>query len=238
MRRRGRRLLVWAWIFGSLACQAAPDETPAPVAQARAAVDGGAPAATVYSYVDDKGHIRMAARIEDVPAAYRDQVVATDTGRQRRARLASDRVMVLDLRAVQDGKPLNYSVVDLSARVEPPRAAPGPARDPGQLGRNLARRGADRVRSLLGLAPAARPARVVLYSAPWCGFCKKAAAYLRGRGVAFEERDIEASPAAAQELKAKLRQAGLRGGGIPVLDIDGTIVIGFDRARIDALLDG
>lgn len=238
MRRWGGDLLASAWICLAIACQAAPDQAPASKSAVRAAVDGSASEATVYSYVDDRGRIHMAARIEDVPAAYRDQVVATDTGRGRRARLASDRVVVLDLRAVEDGKPLNYSVVDLSARLATRRAAPRQPRDPGELGRRLAQRGADRVRRLLGLAPAVEPVQVILYSAPWCGFCKKAAAYLRGRGVAFEERDIDASPAAAQELQTKLRQAGLRGGGIPVLDIDGTIVIGFDRARIEALLDG
>jgi hypothetical protein len=34
-----------------------------------------------------------------------------------------------------------------------------------------------------------------------------------------------------------LRSAGLSGGGVPVLDIDGTVVIGFDRDRIDRLLE-
>jgi glutaredoxin 3 len=77
----------------------------------------------------------------------------------------------------------------------------------------------------------------VLYSAPWCGFCKKAAAHLRLRGIPFEERDIDSDRSAAVELSKKLRQAGLSGGGVPVLDIAGTIVIGFKPDRIDRLLD-
>lgn len=218
-------------------CQGPAADGPAPAAPLRAPLDAGVPAPTVFSYVDDHGRIHMAASPDAVPARYRDQVVATDTGLERRARLQSDRVMVLDLRASEQGKPLNYSVVDLSKRLGPRPRTLGPADDPGRLGSRLVRRAAARVSRLLGLAPAVEPARVILYSAPWCGFCKKAAAYLRGRGVPFEQRDIEASQAAAEELSAKLQRAGLRGGGIPVLDIDGTIVIGFDRARIESLID-
>jgi len=82
-----------------------------------------------------------------------------------------------------------------------------------------------------------RPVQVVLYMAPWCGFCKKAAAYLREQGITFRQRDIEKDPGAAAELAGKLERAGLRGGGIPVLDIAGRLVVGFDRTRIERLLE-
>jgi len=174
-----------------------------------------------------------------IPERFRDQVLATDTGRDREARLSADRVVVLDLRKREKGKPLNYSVVDL--RRMSGRSAPAevlePVRDPGALGRRLVRQGAERVRQFMGLAPARAKVRVLLYTAPWCGFCRKAAAYLREKGIAFVERDIEASRSAAVELDRKLRAAGLVGGGVPVLDIGGTIVIGFDRSRIDRLLE-
>lgn len=202
----------------------------------------GGPRAVIYSYVDDHGHIRMATRPSEVPAGHRARVVATDTSATRRARLASDRLVLVDLRQGSGSGHRNYSVVDLEGLVRRRRipgrsAAPS---EPGALGRWAVDWIADPVGRAVGrtLGLAARPEpRVVLYVAPWCGFCKKAAAHLRREGVLFIERDIEEDPAAAAELARKLAAAGAPGGGVPVLDIDGTIVIGFDRARIDKLLD-
>lgn len=74
-------------------------------------------------------------------------------------------------------------------------------------------------------------AKVTVYSADWCAFCHAAKDYLGKLGIAFEEKDIESDPSLAHEAVEKSGQTG-----IPVLDIDGTIIIGFDRPRIDAAL--
>jgi glutaredoxin len=185
--------------------------------------------------VDKSGRIRMAVSLDDIPAEYRDKVVLTDTSRPREQRLLTDRVLVVDLREEGEKGPVNYTVVDLEALG---KRAPGrQPKDPGELGKWVVGRVAGQVRALLGIQAPESTARVVLYTAPWCGFCKKAAAHLRSRGVAFEERDIDADRSAAVELSRKLRQAGMSGGGIPVLDIAGTIVIGFKKERIDRLLE-
>jgi len=191
----------------------------------------------VYSWVDNDGRIRMAGRSEDIPEAFRARVVVTDTARSRSARLSTERVMVVDLRRDDGKKPLNYSLVDLDRLTGEARPR-GEATDPGSLGRLVVGKLARMTRRLLGLPHEAEPvpARVVLYSTPWCGFCKKAAKHLRQMGVAFIERDIENDSLAASELSGKLRRAGLSGAGVPVLDIGGTIVIGFDVERIDRLL--
>ncbi len=211
------------------------------LAQAPAAERTSAPARAgkvVYSWVDGNGRIRMAARPEDVPEAFRARVVVTDTARSRSARLRAERVMVVDLRRDDGKKPLNYSLVDLD-RLSREARTPGEATDPGRLGRLAVGGLARATRRLMGLPYTAEPAaaRVILYSTPWCGFCKKAARHLRQKGVAFTERDIENDRLAAGELARKLRQAGLSGGGVPVLDIGGTIVIGFDVKRIDRLIE-
>lgn len=73
--------------------------------------------------------------------------------------------------------------------------------------------------------------KVIIYSADWCGFCHAAKDYLHKLKVDFDERNVEHNPSYAQESVDKSHQMG-----IPVLDIDGTIIIGFDRARIDAAL--
>lgn len=73
--------------------------------------------------------------------------------------------------------------------------------------------------------------KVIVYSADWCGFCHAAKDYLHKIGVAYDERNVEHSTAFAQEAVEKSHQMG-----IPVIDIDGSIIIGFDRAKIDATL--
>ena len=74
---------------------------------------------------------------------------------------------------------------------------------------------------------------VIIYSAPWCAFCKTEKQYLEHLGVAFTSKDIEEDPAAKDELDKKL---GGKFTGVPVTEISGTIVTGFDRPKIDALL--
>lgn len=72
---------------------------------------------------------------------------------------------------------------------------------------------------------------VIIYSAVWCGYCHSAKQYLEKLGVDFEVRDIEQKPEYAQEAITKSHQMG-----IPVIDIDGTIIVGFDRPQIDHAL--
>ena len=88
-------------------------------------------------------------------------------------------------------------------------------------------------------APAMAPppdGSVVVYSAVWCGFCKKAKAWLTEHDVPFIERDVEKTPGAQDELAGKLKAAGVPGGGVPVIDWAGTIVMGFDVAAMERLL--
>lgn len=70
-----------------------------------------------------------------------------------------------------------------------------------------------------------------LYSTPTCPWCDKVKAYLRRRDMAFEECDISRDPSAVERIKALTGQVG-----VPVLDIDGRIIVGFDRDAIDDAL--
>jgi glutaredoxin len=76
---------------------------------------------------------------------------------------------------------------------------------------------------------------VVLYGTSWCGYCKKARAWLKKKDVAFTERDVEKEPAAAQELATKAANAGLQTTGVPVIDVHGQLVLGFDEPRLESL---
>lgn len=72
---------------------------------------------------------------------------------------------------------------------------------------------------------------VTIYSADWCAFCHAAKEYLDKLGVKYTVKDVEKDPKNAQESVEKSSQMG-----IPVLDIDGEIIVGFDRPKIDATL--
>jgi glutaredoxin-like YruB-family protein len=72
---------------------------------------------------------------------------------------------------------------------------------------------------------------ITIYSADWCAFCHATKDYLDKRGVQYVEKNVDTDPENAQEAIHKSGQAG-----IPVTDVDGIIIIGFDRPKIDAVL--
>lgn len=72
---------------------------------------------------------------------------------------------------------------------------------------------------------------VIVYSAVWCGFCHAAKNYFDKLGVEYEDRDVEKDPEFMHEAIGKSGQMG-----VPVIDIDGEIIVGFDRPRIDQIL--
>ena len=79
--------------------------------------------------------------------------------------------------------------------------------------------------------PAAPPnGELVLFTASWCGYCKKAKAYLAMKGTPYKEIDIEASAGAAYFAQA----GGQR--GVPLLVKNGQRVVGFSAAAYDAVL--
>ena len=72
---------------------------------------------------------------------------------------------------------------------------------------------------------------IIVYSATWCAFCHAAKDYFDKIGVKYEDRDVESDPNFATESVSKSGQRG-----IPVIDIAGEIIVGFDRPKIDAAL--
>jgi len=73
--------------------------------------------------------------------------------------------------------------------------------------------------------------KITIYSADWCAFCHAAKDYLDKLGVKYTEKNVEEDVTFAQEAVQKSGQTG-----IPVIDIDGKVIIGFDRPKIDAEL--
>lgn len=73
--------------------------------------------------------------------------------------------------------------------------------------------------------------KIKVYSTPTCPFCHMAKEYLSAHGFQFEDVDVSQDINAAREMIAKSGQMG-----VPVIDIDGEIIIGFDKERIDEIL--
>ena len=191
----------------------------------------------LLTWVDDKGDFHVETRVADVPLMGRDSVRVVDPNKDEGTH--ADHVFVADLRTARpDG---TYPVRSMTradfeglalARREktgPTLASAGPPQptpsstaataetDPGTT------------------HPAARPV-VIIYGAEWCGACHEAARYLRGKGIAYVEKDVEKDSGAAREMQQKLARSGQRSGSIPVIDVRGKVLVGFNAQEVDGAL--
>lgn len=82
-----------------------------------------------------------------------------------------------------------------------------------------------------GGAAAGRPHRVLVFTTPTCSWCTRVKSYLAQRRVPFREVDVSRDASAARDLVRRTGQMG-----VPVVEIDGRPVVGFDRPKIDRLL--
>ncbi len=72
----------------------------------------------------------------------------------------------------------------------------------------------------------------MIYTTPWCGWCRKTLAWLDSHGVDYENRDIESDPRAREELLAKTGSTS-----IPVVEVDGRVIRGYSPRKMEQLLD-
>ncbi len=73
--------------------------------------------------------------------------------------------------------------------------------------------------------------KVKVYSAPNCPWCVRVKEFLKENKIKFEEVDVSSDKKAAMEMVVKTGQMG-----VPVTDIDGEMVIGFDQEKLKKLL--
>ena len=185
------------------------------------------------TWIDDKGEFHVEQRVADVPAASRDivRVRALDPAADAPS---GDRVFIVDLRtagangtyAVRTAARAEFEDVAVARRAKSGTAVLAPKAAPSAPPAASGAAEGD---------AAGRPA-VIIYGASWCGPCHQAAAYLKQKGVVFVEHDIEKDSSKQREMQAKLAKAGVRGGSIPVLDVRGRILVGFDARAVDQAL--
>ena len=73
---------------------------------------------------------------------------------------------------------------------------------------------------------------VKVYSTPTCPYCLKAKQFLRDNNVTFEDIDVSSNPDKAQEMVNKSGQMG-----VPTLDVEGEIIVGFDKDALQKALN-
>jgi glutaredoxin-like YruB-family protein len=74
--------------------------------------------------------------------------------------------------------------------------------------------------------------KIIVYSTSTCPYCDKAKEFLKKSKVKFKEIDVNENRQAAMEMIQKSGQTG-----VPVIDIDGVIVKGFDENKLKKLLN-
>ena len=72
---------------------------------------------------------------------------------------------------------------------------------------------------------------VKVYSTPTCPFCVKAKQFLKDNSVEFEDIDVSSDPEAAKQIVERSGQMG-----VPVLEIEDEIIVGFDKEKISQTL--
>ena len=165
----------------------------------------------VFSYAQG-GRFVTAGSIGEIPIPARRQVIVTDLSLSPKQRQADRYVYLADLRKA---RPDGTFPVALASRSE---------LEAGLTGTSTA------------AAPSDSSRGVVLYTTSWCGVCKKAKRVLNSLGVRFVEKDIEGSKKAAEELASKCAAAGIRPGGVPVIDVAGTLLQGLDETTLETTL--
>ena len=165
----------------------------------------------LFSYVDERGNVQSVDKANDVPEKQRTNVMVVDLTKAPEDRQSDKYVYFVDL-TVKD--PEGRFVANVVSRYH----AAAEATAAGEF-----------------VADAKR-GDVMVYSASWCGFCKKTKAFLKQNHVPYIERDVEKDPGAEAELQQKARKAGVAVSGVPVTDFMGELVMGFDKAKLQKLI--
>ncbi|HEX3773511.1 MAG TPA: glutaredoxin family protein [Polyangiaceae bacterium] len=186
----------------------------------------------LLTWIDDKGDFHVVEKPADVPKESRENVRVVVTTREEGT---GKLVYVANMNEVTPNgayrvKTMTRAAWDelgaskRKARLEAlaPSAVPAPSDSvasaaPGASGAS---------KNLSGIT-------AIIYGASWCKPCHDTARYLKQRGVTVIDKDIEENEVAAAEMRQKLARAGRSGSSIPVIDLMGQIMVGFNPNAID-----
>lgn len=73
--------------------------------------------------------------------------------------------------------------------------------------------------------------KITIYTTPACVYCQMAKKYFNEHGIAYQEKDVLADPQARKEMIEKSGQLG-----VPFIEINGEVVIGFNQSRLEEII--
>lgn len=235
----GRALLVAAAL---LACKrpAPPAHEALPDALPELLVSRDA--ALLYTFAGQDGAFETVDKPDDVPPHARRLVRVVDPGQPASEAAGAGLVYVVDLTELERRSPVAARPVarerfETQALAQLVPGASSALADAPAAGSEPAD-GATAAADPAGAAgkPAAGSARVVLYGTSWCGACRSARAWFLQKGIPYVDKDIERDEAAAAELQEKAARLGVQADRVPVLDVAGRLMIGFDPGRVERIL--
>ncbi len=194
-------------------------EEPAPEVPFSLSVDEKG---VLYTWVKEDGSFHIAEKLAEIPEGSRKQVRVVVDGEPPGT---PTHVFVADLSSAQPGQTVQLSALGRDAwearglKYRHEKIAPLEPPESGEKD-----------------DPALGEVSAVIYGADWCQPCHQAENYLKKKGVRVVKKNIEENPNAAREMREKLRKAGIGGSSIPILDVGGTLLVGFSPRAIDAAL--
>ncbi len=73
--------------------------------------------------------------------------------------------------------------------------------------------------------------KISVYSTPTCPYCRQAKDYLKEQNIEFEDLNVASDLEARNDMVQKSGQMG-----VPVIDIDGEVIVGFNKPKLEELL--
>jgi glutaredoxin len=185
----------------------------------------------LFQYVAPDGTSKEVMRVSDVPSEHRAKVRVIPIGG---ALPPAGKAFVADLTKAGAGGAYAVMVVAL-AEFAGAGAEKRNATTRGTESQSAEAQGRERPEGR-GAPSGNAEGGVIMYATSWCGVCEKARSYFRRRKIDFVEKDIEKDAAAAAELQRKAAAQGVSARGVPVIDIRGKLLAGFDPQTIERLL--
>jgi glutaredoxin/predicted small lipoprotein YifL len=238
-----KRMLLALAVVSLAACRRSAPEAP-PVAKAAPGtlevLKGGR---WLFTYVEPSGQFATTDKPEIVPEPSRSVVRVFDPSKPGEKNAGAE-VYVADVNTLlksekAQAKPLSREAFETAALAQlPPGESSALAGHPGGAPAAEAPPPAPAGPPAAGSVPThpGGPPVVTVYGTSWCGACRAARQYLSERKIPFADKDVERDPAAARELADKAGKLGIPTDRVPIIDVRGRLLQGFDRARIEALL--
>lgn len=207
----------------------------------------------LFTYVEPSGAFATTDKPDIIPEPSRKMVRVIDPGQTKTKELTdvyTTNINDLLKSGKTTARPLAREAFETSAiaQLPPGDSSPFAAGQPGQGAGPGAGAGAGAgAKSAVGSHPAAAggasvitsPAGkpvVTIYGTSWCGACRAARQYFAEHKIPFADKDVEQDPSAARELAEKAAKMGIPTDRVPILEVRGRLLLGFDRARVEALL--